>query len=104
MSHRTNTLRLARGEPARPFTGTALDVTLRACDRNVPDPVYRLAEGVSPTNIALTRVWIRRDRGASLRRARQGHTGQPRSHAHASGGAAGAALGACCGAGRRNGT
>jgi len=43
MSHRTNTLRLARGDSARPFTGTALDVTLRACDRNVPDPVYRLA-------------------------------------------------------------
>ena len=43
MSHRTNTLRLARGNSARPFTGTALDVTLRACDRNVPDPVYRLA-------------------------------------------------------------
>ena len=39
----TNTLRTARGESARPFTGTALDVTLRACDRNVPDPVYRLA-------------------------------------------------------------
>ena len=34
MSHRTNTLRLARGNSARPFTGTALDVTLRACDRN----------------------------------------------------------------------
>jgi hypothetical protein len=33
----------ARGIPARPFTGTALDVTLRACDRNVPDPVHRLA-------------------------------------------------------------
>ena len=49
MSHRTNTLRIARGEPARPFTGTALDVTLRACDRNVPDPVYRLAE----------RAWLR---------------------------------------------
>jgi hypothetical protein len=43
MSPPTNTLRLARGDTARPFTGTALDVTLRACDRNVPDPVYRLA-------------------------------------------------------------
>ena len=43
MSHRTNTLRLARGNTARPFTGTALDVTLRACDRDVPEPVYRLA-------------------------------------------------------------
>ena len=35
----------ARGIRA-PFhreSGTALDVTLRACDRNVPDPVYRLA-------------------------------------------------------------
>ena len=43
MSHRTNTLRLARGNTARPFTGTALDVTLRACDRDVPEPVYLLA-------------------------------------------------------------
>jgi hypothetical protein len=34
--HRTNTIRLARGNSARPFIGTALDVTLRACDRNVP--------------------------------------------------------------------
>ena len=43
MSHRTNTLRIARGNTARPFTGTALDVTLRACDRDVPELVYLLA-------------------------------------------------------------
>ena len=53
MSHRTNTLRLARGDSARPFTGTALDVTLRACDRNVPDPVYRLAGGLDETHLQL---------------------------------------------------
>ena len=49
MSNRTNTLRLARarGDSARPFTGTALDVTLCTCDRDVPEQPTRTTCPVS---------------------------------------------------------